>query len=122
MTTQILVLVEDAPNASELERVLRGLNVASARFRSETGRPANLVVDNFTKLAKDDPQAFKRLVEFAKYEADEGNLVVTFVASEGHTPRRLAGTFCLIYSDQNSNIFLTYDCRDERILTSWFCR
>jgi hypothetical protein len=74
-----------------IEQLLRGLHDASAHYRSKHGRPAVLVIDNFTKLAKDDIIAFKRLVEFAKYEADEGNLVVTFVASEGHTPRRLSG-------------------------------
>jgi len=84
------LLVEGAPNTSELERVLRGLHVASASFRSQSGHPAVLVVDNFTELAKRDVATFERLVKFAKYEADEGNLVVTFVASEGHTPRRLA--------------------------------
>jgi hypothetical protein len=76
--------------------VLRGLHTASVSFRAETGRPAVLVVDNFTELAKRDIDTFERLVKFAKYEADEGNLVVTFVASEGHTPRRLAGPFISI--------------------------
>ena len=78
--------------------MLRGLHTASASFRAETGRPAVLVVDNFTKLAKRDIPMFERFVEFAKYEADEGNLVVTFVASEGHTPRRLAGPFICIFN------------------------
>jgi len=47
------------------------------------------VVDNLTVLAKKDPETFERLVRFAKEEADGRNLVVTFVSSEGHTPRKI---------------------------------
>ena len=69
--------------------LLRGLHDASFRFRQKHNRPAALVIDNFTELAKSDVDTFQRLVKFAKYEADEENLVVTFVASEGRTPRQL---------------------------------
>jgi len=72
-----------------LESLLDALAEAAIRYRQKHKRPAVLVIDNFTTLAKADVPTFERLVKFAKKEADEGNIVVTFVASEGHTPRRL---------------------------------
>jgi len=46
-------------------------------------------VDNITELAKNDVATFQHIVKFAKEEADKGNLVINFVASEGHTPLKL---------------------------------
>jgi len=69
--------------------LLDGISEAGVRYRQKHKRPAVLVIDNFTTLAKTDIPTFERLVKFAKKEADEGNIAVTFVASEGHTPRRL---------------------------------
>jgi len=82
---------EDRPKPSELAIVLDAISKASYRFRIQRSRPAVLVIDNLTVLAKKDPETFERLVRFAKYEADQRSLVVNFVSSEGHTPRRLLG-------------------------------
>jgi len=79
--------VQSKPN--ELELVLDAIHYASKIYKRKHGRPAVLVIDNMTKLAKEDIPAFRRLIEFAKYEADEGNLVVDFVASEGYTIHQL---------------------------------
>lgn len=85
----------DRPQPSELAIVLDAISKASYRFRNQHSRPAVLVIDNLTVLAKEDPETFKRLVRFAKYEADQRSLVVNFVSSEGHTPRKLLGMMAL---------------------------
>jgi len=74
---------------SELDVVLSAISEASKLFDKKHRRPAVLVIDNLTVLAKKDPETFERLIRFAKEEADGRSLVVTFVSSEGHTPRNI---------------------------------
>eukprot|EP01124_Arcella_intermedia_P025379 TRINITY_DN452_c0_g1_i2.p2 TRINITY_DN452_c0_g1~~TRINITY_DN452_c0_g1_i2.p2 ORF type:complete len:151 (+),score=19.43 TRINITY_DN452_c0_g1_i2:641-1093(+) len=71
--------------------VLDAISEASSRFASKHKRPAVFFLDNVTELAKHDAASFQLLVKFAKEEADKKNLVVNFVASEGHTPQLLSG-------------------------------
>jgi len=70
--------------------VLDGISLAARHYAAKHNKPAILFVDNLTILAKNDAHTFERLIRFAKTEADTKNLVVNFVASEGHTPRQLA--------------------------------
>jgi len=80
---------DEREKPSELDVVLGALSKAGEQFRKQHRRPAVLVLDNLTILAKKDTEAFERLVRFAKYEADQKSLVIVFVSSEGHTPRKL---------------------------------
>jgi KaiC/GvpD/RAD55 family RecA-like ATPase len=80
---------ENRVSKSELNVVLDAISQASERFSEKHSRPAVLVIDNLTVLAKEDPATFTRLIRFAKEEADRRRLVVTFVSSEGHTPRKI---------------------------------
>lgn len=64
---------------------------AARLYKFKHKKPAVLVIDNLTELAKSDVETFQYLIKFAKYQADEHNLVVNFVASEGNTPQRLKG-------------------------------
>eukprot|EP01128_Nolandella_sp_AFSM9_P005978 TRINITY_DN299_c0_g1_i1.p1 TRINITY_DN299_c0_g1~~TRINITY_DN299_c0_g1_i1.p1 ORF type:complete len:443 (+),score=106.59 TRINITY_DN299_c0_g1_i1:32-1330(+) len=73
----------------EVGTVCNAIAEAASLYEAKHKKPAVLVIDNLTKLAKSDVETFQYLVEFAKYQADEHNLVVNFVASEGNTPQRL---------------------------------
>jgi len=69
---------------------LSAISAASVHYYKKHKKPVVLFVDNITELAKNDVATFQGLVKFAKREADIGNLVVNFVASEGHTPLKLS--------------------------------
>ncbi len=74
-----------------MDVVLKAITQAAHLYKKKHAKAPVLVVDNLTVLAKQDKAAFSKVVSFAKKEADLGELLVVFVASEGHTPRQLLG-------------------------------
>lgn len=65
-------------------RVIRPLLLKTAeKYKAKHNRPPVLVLDAMDRVAKQDPQLFMRVQEFAKDCADEGNLLVVFVFSDG---------------------------------------
>lgn len=78
------------PQSSTLEMTLNALSEASISYKKKHSRSPVLIIDQLTTLAKEDQRVFRRLIQFAKTEADEKRLVLVFVASEGNTPRQLA--------------------------------
>jgi len=81
--------------SADLNTILQAISQASQRYKQKHGKSPVLVIDNLTALAKDDWVTFKKLIQFAKKEADAGRLRVAFVASEGHTPRQVRGILIL---------------------------
>jgi len=74
---------------SDLSLVLDSISLAGNVYAEKHKQPAVIFIDNLTILAKKDPETFELLVRFAKQEADNNTLIVTFVASEGHTLHQL---------------------------------
>jgi hypothetical protein len=62
-----------------------GLAKQAARYRRKYGLKPTLIVDGFDLLAETEEgrQAFIDLMDFAKIQADEGDLTVVFLSSEG---------------------------------------
>jgi len=61
------------------------LTTIAAKFMAEQGRPLILVIDATDLMAKNDEKFTRGLQEFAKFNADEGNLHVVFFTSEEFT-------------------------------------
>lgn len=57
-----------------------------------------LVIDNINRLAVKAPQLLEELQDFAKDRADEKELIVVFVSSEGNAPRFLqSNIICIMH-------------------------
>ena len=71
---------------------LSGAIEAAQRFKEEQGRPLVLVIDAADFIAKRDPVFMKTLEDFAKTNADRGNLRVVFVTNEDSTLPLMMGS------------------------------
>ena len=56
---------------------------AAAKFKAKNGRPMVLVIDSVDRLAKKNPDFLGELQDFAKDCADDGNLRIVFISSDG---------------------------------------
>ena len=56
---------------------------AAAKFKAKHGRPMVLIIDSADRLAKQCPAFLELLQDFAKKRADEGNLRIVFISSDG---------------------------------------
>jgi len=75
----------------QLTDLLSDLRAAASEYRKANDRPLALVIDNFTTIAKHDPVLFSELMSAAKTGADNGDLIITFVSSDGYTPHWIQG-------------------------------
>ena len=56
---------------------------AAAKFKAKHERPMVLIIDSADRLAKDFPVFLGKLQDFAKDCADDGNLRIVFISSDG---------------------------------------
>ena len=56
---------------------------AAAKFKAKYGRPMVLVIDSADRIAKKNPDFLGELQDFAKDCADEGNLRIVLISSDG---------------------------------------
>ena len=65
---------------SQLDNTLEALSQAATRFRRESGRPAVLVIDDASRLGRED--FWEDLLETATQWANEGIIRTVFVSSD----------------------------------------
>ena len=75
---------KDEPLAT-FTTLMQPLVDAAAKFKAKYGRPMVLVIDSADRLAKQCPAFLEILQDFAKDSADEGNLRIVFISSDGST-------------------------------------
>ena len=63
--------------------LMQPLTDAAAKFKANNGRPMVLVVDSADRIAKKNPDFLGELQDFAKDCADDGNLRIVFISSDG---------------------------------------
>jgi len=88
---------KSTPDHISHHKVFPALLEAAAYFKScrdpsdytKMGEPI-LVIDNINVLAQKDPQMLAYLQSFAKRHADQRDLTVVFVSSEGLAPRQMS--------------------------------
>ena len=73
---------KDEPLAT-FKRLRQPLMDAAAKFKVKNGRPMVLVIDSIDFLAKQCPGFLEKLQDFAKNRADDGNLRIVFISSDG---------------------------------------
>jgi hypothetical protein len=74
--------VSAEPKAS-FSRLQKHLVAAATTFQNDYKRPMVLVLDSVDILAKQTPEFLMFLQDFAKKEADKGNLRIVFITSDG---------------------------------------
>ena len=68
-----------------LTTLIRPLTDAAAKFKAKYGRPMVLVIDSVDRIAETNPDFLGDLQDFAKDCADNGNLRIVFISSDGST-------------------------------------
>ena len=63
--------------------LMQPLTDAAAKFKANNGRPMVLVIDSADRIAKKNPDFLGELQDFAKDCADDGNLRIVFISSDG---------------------------------------
>ena len=81
-----------------MKLVLKTLAEQGARYRAKYGRKLTVVIDAFDLLPKseDGQKAFAALMEWAKQQADNGDVTAVFVSSEGLAAHLARRTFCIV--------------------------
>ena len=73
---------QDEPLAT-FDILMQPLMDAAAKFKAKNGRPMVLVIDSVDRLAKGDPAFLDTLQDWAKDCADDFNLRIVFILSDG---------------------------------------
>ena len=83
--------VNSAIGPKELhQKVLKDFSDQAQIFKKKTGRCAVLVIDNADRLASQNPQLLKFLLNTAQGSAEKGYFTTVFV-TEGHVPLEMPG-------------------------------
>jgi len=86
--------IKRAGSDSEIkwDALQQALTETALHFKEKHGRQPVLVIDAADFIAKRDPAFMKELQDFAKTNADQGNLRTVFVTSEGTTLPLMMGS------------------------------